>query len=588
MTADWVRTVTAMVQGPTWSGPPLASAQAVLTAVVHNAGLGIALVAPDGVPFQINPALAELLGYSEQELLTVPYTRYTHPDDLAVDAALFDQVRAGTRDHYRLDKRYVRKDHVVVWVSLTVSAVRDDAGALLFVVGMAEDVTARRHHTDALQHQATHDGLTDLPNRTALTGRLQQLGRSQRAGDTSSVAVFFLDLDDFKMINDTHGHDVGDHVLKIVADRLRSATRDSDLLVRLGGDEFVVVATGLTGELEAVAYAERLLNALAPVVLVDGRPVSPRASVGVALSPGDDSDVEVLLRNADVAMLRAKADGAGQLALHTSVIGPRRVPTSALPDLRHALESGQVHPQFQPVVDLATGHVIGAEALARWTLPDGTTVAPSLFINFAERTGLIGPLDRLVMHETAAALTRGPLQTLAGCSVNASPLQITSGLIVDEVHEVLQQSGLDPGRLTVELTETAVLGDPGAARRHLQTLKTMGVRIALDDFGTGYSSLSHLAELPIDVVKLDRAFVSRIDHSPHAREISRAVIALAAALSMTVIAEGVETPAQNSVLLELGCQYAQGFLHGHPVPASQFAQLHLPGAPAQQGQDPAR
>ena len=552
------------------------AAAAVLAAVVENIGMGIALVAPDGVPFQVNPALSRMLGYTQDELLGMPFTQYTHPDDVAADAALYGQLCAGGRDHYRLDKRCLRKDATVVWVSLTVSAVRGTGGELWFAVALVEDVTERRGQAEDLRWRALHDDLTGLPNRAVLTDRLQHLGRSRRAGEVGEVALFFLDLDDFKTVNDTLGHAVGDQVLREVAVRLRSATRAGDLVVRLGGDEFVVIGNRVSGDLEAVAYAERLLAALTPVVLIDGQPIVTRASIGVAMSSPGSHDLEVLLRNSDIAMLRAKAEGSGQLAVHADPAGARRPGGDAPPSLRAAIESGAVQPWYQPIVHLGSGRVVSAEALARWVRDDGTAVAPASFIALAERTGLIGPLDRLVMHTAADALTTGPLRELGGCAVNASPLQISSGLIVDEVRDVLAASGLPPQRLTVELTETAVLGDPVAARRHLEELKAMGVRIALDDFGTGYSSLSHLEELPIDVVKLDRSFVGRIGEGRRASRISSAVVGLARDLGMSVVAEGVETEQQQAALTGMGCVLVQGFLYGAAVPAAEFAARHLP------------
>lgn len=456
------------------------------------------------------------------------------------------------------------------WFIVATSALE---GGLLLV--SMTDITARRAAEAQLAHQAGHDSLTGLPNRTILVERLRQLGRSSRTSEVREAAVFFLDLDDFKAVNDTLGHGAGDRVLQEVARRLAGAVRAEDMVARLGGDEFVVVATRLTGELEALAYADRLMAALAPVVVVDGHPVSAQASIGIALAASGDSSSEALLRDADIAMLKAKAERSGHMVFNEVLDSARRNRADAVQELRGAIDSGHVRPWFQPVVDLVSGRVVGAEALARWVRPDDTVISPASFVPLAERTGLIGPLDLAVMHEAAAALTSGPLAALPWVSVNASPLQVTSGLVVDEVREVLAATGLAPGRLKVEVTETAVLGDPDAARRHLQDLKAIGVRLALDDFGTGYSSLSHLAELPMDCVKLDRSFIRRLTDSRRSREISRAVIGLGASLEMSVIAEGVETEAQRNALGELGCPWVQGYLYGAAVPAARFPALHL-------------
>ena len=455
------------------------------------------------------------------------------------------------------------------WFIVASSAVDDR----LLLVAMT-DITGRRAAEAQLAHQAAHDSLTGLPNRSVLVERLSRLGRSSRDGEAGQAGVFFLDLDDFKAVNDALGHAAGDAVLREVARRLTDAVRTEDLVVRLGGDEFVVVATRLTGELEALAYADRLLAALAPVVVVDGQPVSAQASIGIAMTSRGDGVSEALLRNADIAMLRAKAERTGHLVFNEVLDSARRSRADAVYDLRTGLREGQVRAWFQPVVDLASGRVVGAEALARWVRPSGTVLPPASFVPLAERTGLIGPLDRFILHEAAAAAA-GPLRRLDWVSVNASPLQVASGLVVDEVREVLAATGLAPDRLTIEVTETAVLGDPEAAGRHLQELKDMGIRLALDDFGTGYSSLSHLAELPMDCVKLDRSFVRRVSESHRAREISRAVIALGASLGMSVVAEGVETEAQRDALARLGDPWLQGHLYGAAVPAARFAALHL-------------
>ncbi len=457
-----------------------------------------------------------------------------------------------------------------------IVAMCEIPSAGLLLVSMTE-ITERRAAEVQLAHQATHDALTGLPNRTVLIERLRILGRAQRSTDSAGAVVFFIDLDEFKTVNDTLGHAAGDQVLTEVARRLRRATRADDLVARLGGDEFVVVAAPLVGELEALAYADRLHAALLPPVVVNGQPVTARASIGIAISSADDAGGDALLRHADIAMLKAKADRAGQLVFDDVLNSSRRQHSDAVAELRAALDSGAIQTWFQPVVRLADGAVVGAEALVRWVQDDGTVLPPAHFVPLAERTGLIGPLDRAVMFAAARALATGPLQALGSCAVNASPLQITSGLIIDEITSVLDGTGLSPDRLTVELTETAVLADPRAAAQHLAELRQLGVQIALDDFGTGFSSLSHLAELPIGLVKLDRSFVDRMTRDERAWEICRAVVALGAALKMAVIAEGVETPEQRDALIALRCPYAQGYLYGKAIPADQFATDHLSG-----------
>jgi diguanylate cyclase (GGDEF)-like protein len=432
------------------------------------------------------------------------------------------------------------------------------------------DITRRRAAEAQLAHQATHDALTGLPNRSVLVERLRHVGAGSRAGDALGVAAYFLDLDDFKAVNDTLGHAAGDEVLREVARRLRDAVRHEDLVARLGGDEFVVVAGRLVGEIEALAYADRLLEALTGEIVVDGHPLIVGASIGIALAePGDPVD-EALLRNADIAMLKAKTDRSGHRLFDELLDSSRRQHHDAVQALRDAIESGAVGPWFQPVVALSTGEVVSAEALTRWVHPDGHVVPPAQFLPLALRTGLIGPLDFSVLRATARALTAGPLADVPGCALNTSPQQVTSGLVVNEVRDVLAATGLAASRLTIEVTETTVLSDPRAASAHLRALRDMGVHVALDDFGTGFSSLSHLVELPIDVVKVDRSFVGRLLTDARTREICRAVVGLGTALGVSVVAEGVETPEQRDALLDMGCPLAQGFLFGRAMPADEF------------------
>ncbi|MCW3101404.1 MAG: rane protein, partial [Chthonomonadaceae bacterium] len=370
------------------------------------------------------------------------------------------------------------------------------------------EITERRAAETALQHQARHDALTGLANRSVLTERLQQLSRGVRRGDVHAVALFFLDLDDFKAVNDEHGHDAGDMVLREVAERLSHAVRATDLICRLGGDEFVVVVPDMDGEIEALAYAERLTKTLElEVVLPGGHPILVSASCGIAFTSG--SELQQLLTDADIAMLHAKATGRHQV-FDQALDSARRREAEETGRLRTAIESGEIVPWFQPVVRLTDGAVLGAEALARWPEAHSQGRDISQVIALAERTGLIASLDRLIYTQAAAALVSGALGTGIRISVNASPRQITTGLIVKEIAQVLAESGASPSMLAVEVTESAILTDPAAAAVHLAELAEMGVQVALDDFGTGFSSLSHLLALPLHIIKVDRSFVAGI------------------------------------------------------------------------------
>jgi len=531
------------------------------------------LVEPDGVLIAVSDSWRGLLGDAQVpdvevwlaggNLLQALDAAAAFNDGYAHVASRLRAALAGERSAEELAIPFPGGRRWFIVASSTV------ATSGLHVVSLTE-ITERKKAEAALAHQATHDALTGLPNRGVVAERLRQVGRHQRGVDALETAVLFLDLDGFKAVNDTHGHGAGDAVLSEVARRLKTACRAGDLVARLGGDEFVVIASGLTGELEALAYADRLLSAIALPMNVQDHPLSITASIGVALStPGDDASGAVL-RNADIAMLKAKAQRSGHRIFDGVLDSARRKRADSTDALRQAITDGSVRPWFQPVVHLPSGSVVGAEALVRWVRADATVVPAVSFIPLAESTGLIGPLDRAVMQMTAEAMTEGPLRWLPRCSVNASSLQIASGLIVDEVAEVLSSTGLDPDRMIVEVTETAVLSDPDAAREHLRELVAMGVRIALDDFGTGYSSLSHLADFPIDVVKLDRSFTSKISQQGRPLEIARAVVGLGSALGLTVVAEGVENVEQHDLLLAMGCTFAQGYLYGAATAPEQF------------------
>lgn len=432
------------------------------------------------------------------------------------------------------------------------------------------EITARRHAESALQHQARHDALTGLPNRSELADRLHQLSLDVQRGEVRAVALFFLDLDDFKLVNDDHGHDAGDVVLREVAARLARAVRATDLVCRLGGDEFVVVVPEVDGEIEALAYAERLTRALAgEIVLPSGRPMLVSASCGIAFSSG--TELRQLLTDADLAMLHAKATGRHEV-FDAALDSARRRDADETGRLRTAIERRDVVAWFQPVVRLDDAAVVAAEALARW--PEAHALGRDIgqVIALAERTGLVAPLDRLVLHHSAGAVAAGGLGRGIGCSVNASTAQLTSGMLVSDVAAVLEQTGLDPSLLTIEVTEASILADPDGAARHLAGLSALGVRVALDDFGTGFSSLSHLLSLPLDVIKVDRLFVSAVPRDARAREVVRAVATLGRNLGVQVIAEGVETTEQAEVLCDLGCPLGQGYLFGRPAPLEDWAE----------------
>lgn len=435
----------------------------------------------------------------------------------------------------------------------------------------AELITTR----ESLRVQATHDPLTGLPNRLLFSDRLtQRLAQARRVGQ--SLAVMYLDLDRFKIINDTLGHNFGDLLLQGVAERLTACLRDTDTLARMGGDEFTVILADVEQPEEAAVVARKILDALSGPFFLGGREFFITASVGISIYPADGADVETLVKNADSAMYQAKEDGRNRYHLFTESLNAAALETMTLENsLRKALEREEFLVYYQPRVDIETGRVLGSEALVRWQHPELGIVAPAQFIPLAEETGLIIPISELVLQ---AACEQNKRWQDMGCepisvSVNVSARQFQQDKLVRSVTKALNRSGMQPHYLDLELTESALMQDPDAAVAILLELRDMGVHISVDDFGTGYSSLSYLKRFPINSVKIDRSFVRDITTNPDDAAIAGAVIAMAHSLKLTVTAEGVETLEQLEFLRSLQCDEMQGYFVSPPVPADDLMQV---------------
>jgi diguanylate cyclase (GGDEF)-like protein/PAS domain S-box-containing protein len=446
---------------------------------------------------------------------------------------------------------------------------RFDDTVVAFLRSTANVLTAALRRDAAereLRHRTLHDPLTHLPNRALLVDRLRiALPRGRRDG--RSLAVLYLDLDDFKSINDTHGHEAGDELLRAIAPRLHGALRANDTLARLGADEFVALCEGLSDPEEALAVAERLLAAAAEPLTVAGRDIRCSASIGIALAgAGDGGDADGLLRDADLAMHRSKAAGHGGYEVFEHVMRTRALQRVALTnDLDRALEREELVLAFQPIVSLHDGRTEAAESLVRWHHPERGVVMPDAFIGLAERTGRIVGLGRWIIREAARNAAQWPQLTVG---VNVSRRQLSDPGLVADVAAALAEHGVAPHRLCIEVTETALMDDRAGATTALHALRDLGVRISLDDFGTGYSSLSSLSEFPLNTIKLDRSFLPADASARKGWSIVRAVLDMAYTLSLDVVAEGVETEAQRDELARLGCGLAQGYLFSRPVPAA--------------------
>ncbi|RTE89428.1 EAL domain-containing protein [Bradyrhizobium sp. LVM 105] len=433
-----------------------------------------------------------------------------------------------------------------------------------------EDVTDRIRADERIAHMAHYDALTDLPNRVLMRGHLER--RVAELGEGKPFAILYIDVDEFKGVNDSLGHEVGDELLRQVANRLRACVGGNDLVARLGGDEFAIVKAGTSDQAELTALAENILAALRAPVDCKGQEIPTDASIGIAIAPDHGDNLDDLLKCADLAMYAAKSEGRRTYRIFAPEYDAKAKQRRQLElDLRQALLRGEFEVHYQPLVDLAANVVTGCEALLRWRHPQRGMISPADFIPVAEDTGLIGEIGEWVLRQACLEAASWPGQI--HIAVNVSPLQFRSRTLALKVAAALAESGLAPGRLELEITETVLIRDDEEALTILQQLRELGVRIALDDFGTGYSSLSYLHRFPFDKIKIDRSFISDIGEPEDSSPIVQAVVHMAAARRMATTAEGVETEAQREVLRQLGCSQMQGWLFSPAVPAAKLKQL---------------
>jgi diguanylate cyclase (GGDEF)-like protein/PAS domain S-box-containing protein len=447
-------------------------------------------------------------------------------------------------------------------------------------VATHEDITEQRRSEVKIEYMAHHDALTDLANRVLLNERLEHaLGR--RIHCEEMVAVHHLDLDQFKAVNDTFGHPAGDKLLKIVADRLRGLVRETDTIARMGGDEFVIVQAPIADPGDATSLAQRIIHLLGEPFDIDGQQVLIGVSVGIAVGPGDGLTPDKLLRNADLALYRAKGDGRGTFRFFEPVMDLQMQTRRILEqDLRKALPAGEFELYYQPVVNLASQTVSGFEALIRWNHPQRGLVSPGTFIPLAEEIGFIVPMGEWVIREACATAAGWPGNSRV--AINISAVQFRNPGLMQVIIGALATSGLDPTRLEIEITESVLLQNKDTTLAVLHQLRALGVRIALDDFGTGYSSLTYLQCFPFDKIKIDRSFVKDITENTGSLNIVRAVAALASGMGMTATAEGVETREQLDSITSEGCTEMQGFLFSRPLPAREIERLFISGTGDQQ------
>jgi diguanylate cyclase (GGDEF)-like protein/PAS domain S-box-containing protein len=553
----------------------LRASEARFRAVFAGAAIGIAVADTTGRILEVNPALCEMLGYGEEELRDIPVTDLVHPDDEPGVWDLYGDMTRGRRDQLRVEKRYFRKDGSAIRTDLSVSLIRGGTGVPELLVAMVEDMTERYELSDRLRYQAEHDPLTRLPNRTLFFERLTTA--LETAEPDSEIGLCYLDLDGFKMVNDSLGHAIGDELLVLVAGRLAEVVgQRGHLVARMGGDEFVILLEPPATTTDVAELAQDILATLREPVHLAGHTLSVSASIGVLAEPVATSTVAHLMKAADITLYWAKSDGRARWAL----FDPERhqhdqeryALASAMPA---ALADGEFVVEYQPMVRLADGELTGVEALVRWHHPRLGRLMPDSFIGLAEETGLIVDLGRWVLAEAcrqAAQWHRDFPDAHLVLSVNLAARQARDDSVVDDVARVLKETGLPAEYLQLELTESAVMSSAGSPLPSLRRLSALGVRIAIDDFGTGYSNLAYLRTLPIQALKLAGPFVSALRTESGAdqpdQQVLDALVRLAHALGLTVTAEAVETGHQASVLYGLGCDNAQGWYYAPAAPAA--------------------
>ncbi|MBE9178053.1 EAL domain-containing protein [Oculatella sp. LEGE 06141] len=543
-----------------------------------------------------SPRWKSMLGYQDSEIGTTvdDWFERVHPEDLDWVKMKITAHLNGLTPYFENEHRMRHQDGAYRWMLSRGLAVRDSRGDATRIAGSQTDITGRKQAEERLLHNAFYDALTDLPNRALLVDRLQHAIHRAKRNPSYLFAVLFLDLDRFKVINDSLGHMLGDQLLVIIAQRLTNCIRPGDTVARLGGDEFVILLEDIKEVASAISVANRIQQELTQPFNLGGHEVFTTASIGIALSTLEYDRSEDLLRDADTAMYWAKAQGRARheifsINMHTRAVALLQLET----DLRRAVSTIQLDqsltepmprdaPEFllhyQPIVALKSRHIIGFEALLRWQHPQRGMISPAEFVPISEETGLIVPLGTWVLREACRQMrywqtqfTTIPPLTI---SVNLSGKQFTPQLI-SQVNHILNETGLDPSSLKLEITESVLMENADAAVTMLSQLKAIGIQLAVDDFGTGYSSLSHLHRFPIDTLKIDRSFISKIDRDGEQLAIVRTIMTLAWNLGMEVVAEGVETPKQLAQLRALQCEYGQGYLFSKPIASSEVINLVL-------------
>jgi PAS domain S-box-containing protein len=572
----------------------LAERDQLFQLISENAADMIALVDGDGRRLYNSPAYLRVLGYSPEDLIATSSIEQIHPDDRQRVAQAAEKARLSGHGE-RMEYRVLHKDGSWRTLESTASPIRNAKGKADKLVIVNRDITERKRAEEMLAHNAFHDGLTNLPNRALFLDRLQHALTLSKRHPNYKFAVLLIDVDEFKIVNDSLGHSAGDELLIQIAQRLRESVRRVDTvsrprvaevsgklandgnLARLGGDEFTILLDDIRDPIEAVRVAERIQADLATPFVINQEEIVISASIGIASSTSPHTQAEDLVRDADIAMYRAKRAGKARCevsdtAMHANAVKRLRLET----DLRKALDHGEFRVYYQPIVWLQTGKIVGFEALTRWQRPEGV-VPPMEFIGVAEETGLIVPMNRKLLREACERLrswqAEFPSDLPLTISVNVTSREFALPDLAGEIGKCLDQTGIDPSCLQLEIIETIAMGDAEKSGYVLAQLKALGVRLSIDDFGTGYSSLSRLRRIPVDTLKIDRAFISNMDTDQENCAIVRAIIILAHNLGLKVVAEGAETEEHINLLKQFDCEMAQGYFFSRPADDQAMSKL---------------
>ena len=542
------------------------------SALVTRSSDIVMVVSAEGSIQYASPAFEAVLGYPIAEAQRIQGPALIHPDDIeGLRAALAATSSPHATVHQEI--RLLSSEGAYLWFEAAMTNFTDDPDVNGIVANM-RDVTRRKDAEDRLAHAALHDSLTGLPNRSLILNRIEQMHARARRQHTPTAALF-IDLDDFKDINDSLGHEAGDQLLAGVAARLATALREGDTVGRLGGDEFVILVEGASLAAGPDVVAERIRDVLATPFQISATDAPLRVTASIGIAQGDREEGGELLRDADIALYRAKAAGKDCSVtfvprMHEEINDQRAIEM----DLQHALLNDEFFLQYQPTFDLTTGDFNGVEALLRWRHPEKGLIQPSGFIPALESSGLIVSVGQWVLHEACRQgvewRDKGRAMPM---SVNLSAIQLERDRIIDDVHGALSTSGFDPGMLILELTESSLMNDVEATLARLNLLKTLGIRLAIDDFGTGYSSLAYLRQFPIDILKIDQSFVSGMAETKESAAIVHTLVQLGKVLGLTTVAEGVESPEQRDRLRAEGVNVGQGYLFSRPLDAADVETL---------------